>query len=61
MALKSGASTSPHKSELKNIPDGNVYVGGINKLSGNPKKVASGNVGSTPLSLKTEPASGGLK
>ena len=49
------------KSELKNIPDGNVYVGGINKLAGNPKKVASGNVGSTPLSLKTEPASGGLK
>ena len=61
MALKSGTTNSPHKSELKNIPDGNVYVGGINKLPSNPIKVASGNVSSTPLSLKTEPTSGGLK
>ena len=61
MTLKSGTTTSPHKSELKNIPDGNVYVTPITKLAGNPLKVASGNVGSDPLTLKTEPASGGLK
>ena len=61
MALKSGKTTSPHKSELKNIPDGNVYVGGIHKTPSNPIKVASGNVSSGPLTLKTSVTYGGLK
>ena len=61
MALKSGNTTSPHKSELKNIPDGNVYVGGITKRTNTPLKVASGVVNDQPLTLKTEPTSGGLK
>jgi len=61
MALKSGTTNSPHKSELKNISDGNVYVTPLTKLAGNPLKVASGEINDQPLSLKTEPASGGLK
>ena len=46
----------------KNKVDGNVYTQPVvAKLPGSPKKVASGNVNDEPLSLKTEPASSGLK
>jgi len=61
MALKSGTSSSPLKTKLKNITDGNVYTKTLEKRNYTPKKVASGNVSSSPVSLKTEPSSGGLK
>ena len=64
MALKTqyDAAQSPHKSQLKNEVDGNVYTQPVvAKLPGSPKKVASGNVNDEPLSLKTEPSVSGLK
>lgn len=62
MALKTGNTTSPHKSELKNNVDANVYTPPVlAKLAGNPRKVASGDVNDAPLTLKTDSSSGGLK
>ena len=64
MALKTqyDAAKSPHKSQLKNKVDGNVYTQPVvAKLPGLPKKVASGNVNDEPLTLKSEDSSAGLK
>lgn len=64
MALKTqyDAAQSPHKTQLKNKVDGNVYTQPVvAKLPGLPKKVASGNVNDAPLTLKTDGSSSGLK
>ena len=61
MALKTIASTSVHKSELKSEPTGYLKAKSLSKVNYNPKKVASGNVSSVEVGLKTEASSGGLK
>lgn len=62
MALKTPTSPSTLKSELKTEPSGHrIKNQSLNKQNYAPKKVASGNVSSEEMTLKTEPSTGGLK
>ena len=62
MALKNPTSPSALKSELKTEPSGHrIKPQSLNKPNYTPQKVASGNVSSEEMTLKTEPSVGGLK
>jgi hypothetical protein len=62
MALKNNSSQSPLKTGLKSEPSGyRTNKQNQNKANYTPKKVASGNVSSGEMTLKTEPSTGGLK
>ena len=61
MALKSNTPASVLKPVLKAAPTGNSNPNSLTKATYTPKKVASGNVSSGEMELKTEPSTGGLK